>query len=383
MPIQTRKFSTLALLGAAIALSNISSDGAQAEVVRAGKIKVNVETIASGLKNPWGLAFVSADTMLVTERPGRLRLISEGQISAPLRGVPKVAAVGQGGMLDVALDPDFANNNLIYLSYAKQSSGGYATAVGRGKLVINGSRARLDGFREIFSVAKKSGGGVHFGSRLVFGRDKTLFITSGDRGQQDRAQNPFDGAGSVLRINRDGSIPKDNPFADGKDGAPAIWSTGHRNPQGAALHPETGELWTVEHGARGGDEINRPLAGKNYGWPVISYGTHYSGRKIGIGKAADGFEQPLYYWDPSIAPSGLNFYTGDAIPEWKGSLFVGALKFRMLVRLTVDGTKIVSEERLFSKRYGRIRDVRTGPAGNLWLLTDARDGRVLKISPAQ
>ena len=229
-------------------------------------------------------------------------------------------------------------------------------------------------------MKKKTDSGRHFGSRIVVARDGNLFVTIGDRAERERAQDPQDAAGSVLRISKDGSIPADNPFADGKQGLPEIFSIGHRNAQGATLHPETGELWTLSHGARGGDEINRPEAGKNYGWPVISYGKHYSGAKIGVGSEAPGMEQPVYYWDPSIAPSGLAFYSGELFPEWEGNLFAGALKFRMLVRLEIKDGRVVHEEELFQGVYGRVRDVRVFDDGALWLLTDSDNGKILRIN---
>ncbi len=355
---------------------------AVAKTFQAGKTKVNVETIASGLDHPWALAFLPDGALLVTERSGQLRLVSNGEISAPLSGLPKIAAIGQGGLLDVVLDPDFSKNKLIYLTYSEAGPGGAGTAVGRGKLIRNGKSTKISGFKRIFRVKKKSSGGRHFGSRMAFAADKTLFVTLGERGDRDRAQDPFDTAGSIIRINRDGSIPSDNPFADGKKASPEIWSTGHRNPQGAAINPASGKYWAVEHGARGGDEINIPIAGKNYGWPKISYGRHYTGFEIGLGKKAPGYEQPEFFWDPSIAPSGMAFYSGKLFPQWQGDVFVGALKYQLLVRLKVRNGKIVGEERYFSRKFGRIRDVRNGPNGALWLLTDSANGKILKITPA-
>jgi len=345
-------------------------------------LPIQVETVVSGLNHPWSLAFLPDGAMLVTERSGALRLIVGNRLQkSKVAGVPQVWARGQGGLLDVVLDPDFAENQAIYLSYSEPTAQGGRTAVARARLVRDGSTARLERLVTIFRMSNPTSSGRHFGSRLVFARDKTLFITVGERGRRERAQDPFDHAGSVIRINRDGSTPADNPFADGKNGLPQIWSIGHRNPQGAALNPQTGALWTVAHGAAGGDEINRPEAGRNYGWPIISYGVHYSGARIGVGTHKDGMEQPLYYWDPSIAPSGMAFYTGDLISAWKGDLFIGALRGQILVRLRLDGDKVVAEERLLAGKYRRIRDVRQGPAGALWLLTDDRDGALLRITP--
>ncbi len=340
--------------------------------------KIRAVTVARGLDHPWSVAFLPDGRMLVTERPGRLRYISrDGRLSAPIGGLPEISARGQGGLLDVILDPGYANNRVIYFSYSEPGPGGAGTAVARARLDGN----RLTRLKVLFRMAPKANTGQHFGSRLVIGRDGHLFITIGERGQRARAQDPSVNRGQVIRINRDGSIPKDNPFVGRAGHRPEIWSFGHRNPQGAALNPATGRLWIHEHGARGGDEINIPQAGKNYGWPVISYGRHYSGAKIGVGTRKAGMEQPIYYWDPSIAPSGMAFYTGDKVPAWKGNLFVGALAQQMLVRLTLDGQKVVKEERLLKDLGERIRDVRQGPDGYLYVLTDASDGRLLRIEP--
>jgi len=284
-------------------------------------------------------------------------------------------------MLDVALDPQFSQNKLVYLSYAEPGEGGAGTAVARSRLDISGNR--LTDLQIIFRQTPKSGGGRHFGSRLVFSRDGNLFITVGERGQRDRTQDFTINRGQVIRIRPDGTIPPGNPFTGRAGYRPEVWSYGHRNPQGAALHPMTGRLWIHEHGARGGDEINIPRPGRNYGWPVIAFGRHYSGGKIGVGTHKEGMEQPIYYWDPSIAPSGMAFYAGDRFPKWHGNLFVGALKFRLLVRLVLDGESVVKEERILDGLNERIRDVRQGPDGYLYLLTDSNDGRILRIEPAE
>ena len=318
--------------------------------------------------------------MLVTEREGRLRVVGkDGTVSAPLAGVPRVFARGQGGLLDVALSPTFAADRLVYLSYAEPGEGGAGTAVARGRLGEGG----LENLQVIWRQLPKVGGGNHWGSRLVFARDGTLYVTTGDRySERDRAQDLATTLGKVVRINADGSIPADNPFVK-RDGArPEIWSYGHRNLQGAALHPQTGQLWTVEHGARGGDELNRPQGGKNYGWPVITYGVDYSGLRIGEGTAKVGMEQPVYYWDPVIAPSGATFYTGSAFPAWRGSLFVGSLRPGALVRLTLDGDRVTGEER-YLPDVGRVRNVVQGPDGLLYLLIDAADGKVLRVEPTR
>lgn len=340
---------------------------------------LRVATVAKGLKAPWSLAWLPDGRMLVTERPGRLRMVtSDGVVSDPVAGLPDVAAGGQGGLLDVAVDPDFSANRQIYFSYAEAGIGGKGTAVVRA--VLDGGR--LSDLRVIFRQTPKSGGGQHFGSRLVFGRDGTLFVTVGERGERDRAQDTTVNRGQVIRIHTDGRIPADNPFVGRPGYRPEIWSYGHRNPQGAALHPETGELWTIEHGAAGGDEVNIPRAGRNYGWPVIAYGRHYSGGRIGEGTHKPGMEQPVHYWDPSIAPSGMAFYTGDKFPKWRGNLLVGALKYRLVARLVLDGETVVAEERMLEGLGERIRDVRQGPDGYVYLLTDSNNGRILRLEPA-
>ena len=339
-----------------------------------------VETVAEGLQNPWGLAFLPDGRMLVTERAGRLRLVSaDGKLSAAIANTPNVTGRGQGGLLDVALDPDFAGNRLVYLSFAEPRAGGNGTSVARGKLNVAGTA--LEQVEVIFRQMPTINSNMHFGSRLVFDRTGALFVTTGDRyGQRDEAQNPANHIGKVIRIRPDGSVPADNPKKPGWQ--PEIWSIGHRNVQGAALHPQSGQLWTAEHGARGGDEINTPKAGLNYGWPVITYGVDYSGLKIGEGTAKAGMEQPLFYWDPSIAPSGAAFYTGERWPAWKNSLFVGGLAGQMLVRLSTQGEAVTGEERLLEGLGERIRDVRQGPDGYLYLLSDDAKGRVLRVRPA-
>src|SRR5918996_1684440 len=284
---------------------------------------VRVETVARGLEHPWALEFLPDGPLLVTERPGRVRISGRGsRLSAPLAGVPRVQARGQGGLLDVALDPRFADNRLVYLSYAEPGEGGTAgTAVARGRL----GEGRLEDVQVIYRQQPKVNGANHFGSRLVFARDDTLFVTQGERfDYRDQAQDLASGLGKLVRIDPDGSVPRDNPFIDRAGARPEIWSYGHRSVQAAAMHPQTSELWTIEHGARGGDELNNPRAGRNYGWPVITYGVDYSGVKIGEGTAKQGMEQPVYYWDPVIAPSGALFYTGQAFPAWRGDLLVGS-----------------------------------------------------------
>jgi glucose/arabinose dehydrogenase len=355
-----------------------------------GNVAFDVVTVAEGLQNPWGLAFLPGGKMLVTERPGRLRVLStDGKLSAPVTGLPPVDARGQGGLLDVALDPGFAKNNLIYWSYAEPREGGENnTAVARGKFVDDAAAPRVDDVQVIYHQSPTLASRLHFGSRLVFGRDGTLFVTQGDRSDTPgrmQAQKMDSGIGKIVRINTDGSIPKDNPFV-GKEGVrPEIWSIGHRNIQSAALHPTTGELWEVEHGTRGGDEINIARKGKDYGWPTIAYGIEYRGGPItGNITQQAGMEQPLYYWDPIIGPSGMTFYTGSLFPAWKGNLFVGGHGTRDLVRLVLDGEKVVGEERLLKDLQPKpeaIRDVRTGPDGALYVVTDGSAGRILKLVP--
>jgi aldose sugar dehydrogenase len=339
------------------------------------------ETVVGGLVNPWAIEFLPDGRALVTERPGRLRLLSTtGQLSAPLAGVPTVFAQGQGGLLDVLVDPQFATNGLIYLSYAESGTGGAGTAVARARLTDNG----LQELRVIYRQEPKVSGGNHFGSRLVLARDGRLFVTQGDRfAFRERSQDLAMGQGKVMRIATDGSALSDNPFLAVSGARPEIWSLGHRNVQAAALNPATGQLWTVEHGARGGDELNHPERGKNYGWPVITYGVDYSGVTIGEGTAKAGLEQPVYYWDPVIAPSGMAFYTGNAFPAWRGHVLIGSLTPGGLVRLELSATgRVVREERYLGELGERIRDVTVGPDGFIYLVTDSGNGRVLRVRPS-
>ena len=343
---------------------------------------VRVETVASGLEHPWAVEPLPDGRFLVTERPGRLRVVSrDGQLSPPVTGVPAVAASGQGGLLDVALDPGFAQNGVIYLSYSEPGEGGSGTSVARARLAGNA----LTDVRVIYRQVPKVSSSGHFGSRLVFRRDGTLFVTQGDRQSgrfREQAQELGSGIGKIVRINTDGSVPRDNPFVGRSGARPEIWSYGHRNVQAAALHPETGALWTVEHGARGGDELNQPEAGKNYGWPIITYGRDYSGARIGEGTERPGMEQPVFYWDPVIAPSGMTFYTGDLFPSWKGSILVGGLASQALVRLTLRDGRVTGEERYLGDLGQRIRDVKQGVDGALYVVTDAGSGKLLRVTPA-
>ena len=341
---------------------------------------LDIETIAKGLEHPWGLAFLPDKRMLVTERPGRLRIVEpNGRISEPLAGVPTVYASGQGGLLDVALSPTFAEDRLVYLSFAEPGEGGAGTAVARGRLGERG----LEATEVIWRQQPKVSGSNHWGSRIVFRPDGTLFVTLGERfNYSEQAQDLSTTIGKIVRINPDGSPPRDNPFVSRAGAQPEIWSYGHRNVQAAALHPETGQLWTAEHGARGGDELNHPESGKNYGWPVISYGTHYSLLKIGEGTQKKGMEQPVYYWDPVIAPSGMVIYTGDMFSDWKNNILIGSLNPGLLVRLVMKNDQVAQEERYLGNLQERIRNVRQASDGSLYLLTDARDGRILRVTPA-
>ncbi len=347
------------------------------------KVAFDVRVVASGLATPWAVAFLPDGSKLVTERPGRMRIIgADGNVSAPLAGVPEVDARGQGGLLDVTLGPTFAQDSLVYFSYAEPRQGGNGTAVARARLARSAS-PRLEDVHVIWRMTPTLESTMHFGSRLVFARDGNLFVTLGERSilaGRKQAQDLGSAFGKIVRIRPDGSVPPDNPFVGQKGALPEIWSLGHRNVQAALIHPRTGELWEVEHGARGGDEINIVRAGKNYGWPTISYGIEYDGTPIGQGITAKaGLEQPIYYWDPSIAPCGAAYYDADAFPAWKGSLFVGALAGKHLARLTLDGERVVGEERLLVDR-GRIRDVRVGPSGTLFV-SDESSGEILELVP--
>ncbi len=340
---------------------------------------LDIQRIAHGLEQPWALAFLPDGRMLVTEKPGRLRIVdASGNLSAPLAGVPKVAYKGQGGLLDVVLDPQFASTHRIYFSYSEPRDGdANGTTVAYAEL----GQDRIDRLKVIFRQQPTMKSDKHFGSRLAFAPDGHLFITVGERyiGMQ-QAQTLDNDLGKIIRITREGYVPEDNPFAGRKDARLELWSYGHRNPQGAAINPWSGKLWTHEHGPQGGDEINIPQAGRNYGWPVITYGEQYGGGKIGEGiTSKDGMEQPLHYWVPSIAPSGMAFYNAAHFPQWQGNLFVGSLKFGQLVRLQLNGDKIVSEQRWDIGR--RVRDVRQGPDGYLYLLTDESDGQILRVGP--
>jgi glucose/arabinose dehydrogenase len=373
----------LAYVGAFALVVATNALAQDSQRVRTNRVEVVVETVARNLQNPWGLTFLPDNRMLVTEKAGRLRIVSaDGTVSAPLGGVPKVHARGQGGLLDVTLSPGFSQNRLVFLSFAEDRGEGRAgTSVARGRL--NEAGTALENTQVIFRQEPTHTGNNHWGSRLVFDRNGNLFVTLGDRFDlRDQAQNPANHLGKVVHITPEGRPSPDNPFLNQKGTRPEIWSIGHRNVQGAALHPATGQLWIAEHGARGGDEINIPQKGKNYGWPIITYGVDYSGVKIGEGTAKAGMEQPVYYWDPSIAPSGMAFYTGDKFPAWRGNILVGALAGKLLARLETSGDRVTGEERMLQNLGERIRDVRQGPDGFVYLLTDSAQGRVLRMRPA-
>ncbi|MDA7416150.1 PQQ-dependent sugar dehydrogenase [Xenophilus arseniciresistens] len=351
-----------------------AAGGAQAQAV--------AQVVASGLENPWAVAFLPDGRFLVTEKAGRMRVVAAtGELGQPLQGVPPVAAGGQGGLLDVITDSQFARNRTLYFCFAEPGEGGTnSTALARA--ILSADRSRLEGLKVIFSQKPKVDSRHHFGCRIVEAGDGTLFMTLGDRNsRREEAQKLDSHIGKVVRVAKDGSVPADNPFVNRAGALPEIWSYGHRNGQGATLGPD-GRLWMHEHGAQGGDEINVPEAGRNHGWPVISYGRNYSGTRIGEGTAKAGMEQPLKYWDPSIAPSGMAFLTSDRYGAgWKGNLFVGSLKFGYLNRMELQGGKVVAEHRLLEEGRARIRDVRQGPDGLLYVLTDAQNGQLIRLQP--
>ena len=340
---------------------------------------IKTVTVARGLSNPWGLAFLPDGRMLVTERPGRMRIVSpDGRLSDPLNGLPPVDFKGQCGLLDVAVDPKFSENRWVYWTYAEPGEGGNGVAVARGRL----QERQLTDVRVIFRQLPKVDSSLHCGSRLAFAKDGRLFVGLGDRfGRKDDAQNPANHIGKIVRIEPDGRVPADNPLAGRAGAAPEVFSLGHRNIQGLAVHPVTGDLWQTEHGPQGGDEVNAPEAGRNYGWPVVTYGRNYGiGTRIGEEGPKAGFEQPLQWWVPvSIAPSGLAFVTSDRYPGWKGSLLLGALRSQVLVRLTLDGRRVVAQEQLLANLRARIRDVREGPDGWIYLLTDGVEGQIIRL----
>lgn len=344
---------------------------------------VKVSVLTAGLEHPWAVEPLPNGSLLITERPGRMRVVTaEGRVNEPITGVPAVAAREQGGLLDVALSPTFASDRTIYWSYSEPRQGGNATSVARG--VLSPDHRRLDDVTVIVRAMPTYDGSKHFGSRLVFGGDGMLYITLGERSDlpiRPQAQQMDSHMGKILRVRPDGSVPPDNPFVDGRGARPEIWTLGHRNVQAAAFDPQ-GQLWTVDHGARGGDELNLIRRGKNYGWPLVTFGIEYSGKPIpNAVTEKDGFDAPVYYWDPVIAPSGAQFYTGDAFPEWRGNLLVGSLVDESLVRVRIDGDRVTGEQRLLGDRGQRIRDVRQGPDGAIYVVTDEQDGELWRLTP--
>ncbi len=340
--------------------------------------------VAAGLEHPWGLALLPDGRWLVTERPGRLRIITaEGQKSEPIAGLPAVAAVGQGGLLDVAVGPTFASDRLIYWAYAEPREGGNATSVARGRLSDDGTK--VENVQVIFRALPTYDGNKHFGGALAFAPDGKLFLTLGERSDapmRPQAQDLGSHMGKVIRINADGSVPADNPFVHTAGARPEIWSLGHRNVQGVAITPD-GQVWTIEHGTRGGDEVNHDRAGVNYGWPIVAYGVEYAGGPINGGVTArEGLEQPVYYWDPVIAPGGATFYEGAMFPGWRGNLLVAGLKEKHIVRLVLQNDRVVGEERLLTDLGERIRDVAVGPDGAVWAITDETDGKLVRLAKA-
>jgi glucose/arabinose dehydrogenase len=346
--------------------------------------EVRAERVATGLENPWAVAFLPANRYLVSERPGRLRVVgADGSIGPPVEGLPAIAAGGQGGLLDVVTDSAFDVNRMVYFCFSEPAAGGAGNSTAVARATLSSNMVRLDNLQVIFSQRPKVSSSAHFGCRIVEAKDGTLFVTLGERySRKEDAQKLDNHLGKVVRIQKDGAVPADNPFVGRAGTLPEIWSYGHRNSQGATLGPD-GRLWMNDHGPQGGDEINVPLAGRNYGWPVITYGENYGGGKIGDGLTAkDGMEQPLHYWVPSIAPSGMAFLTSDRYgPAWKGNLFVGSLKFGYLDRIELKDGKVVAEHKLLEDGHARIRDVRQGPDGLLYVLTDEQDGKLLRLQP--
>jgi glucose/arabinose dehydrogenase len=370
----------IALLSMALFTSAWAQD--RPAVINSEKHSFRVVTLLTGLENPWSVAFLPDGRMLVTERAGRLRLVGQDfrLDPKPISGLPDVVSQGQGGLFDVVLHPEYAQNGWIYWSYNAPGAGGWGTALARGKL----QGSRMTEVQVLFSMQPKTRSSQHFGGRIVFDKAGMLYLTLGDRGDKDRAQQLDDHAGSVIRLHDDGRVPADNPFAKRAGALPEKWTLGNRNMQGAALHPKTSELWTHEHGPQGGDEVNVMRSGLNYGWPVITYGVNYGfGTRIGEGQTKPGMVQPLHLWVPSIAPSGMAFVSGSRFPQWAGDLLVGALRDQMLVRLVLDGEKVVREERLLKGLVGRIRDVRMGPDGLVYLLTDDAEGALLRLEPVK
>jgi aldose sugar dehydrogenase len=373
-------FALVALAAACTAPADVTPrEASQEPPADTTPVPFRVATVVEGLEHPWGMAFLPGDEgILVTERPGRLRLVRNGRLEPqPLAGIPEVRAQGQGGLLDVEVHPDFASNRLVYLSYSKPGPRGATTAVARGRLGEGG----LTDVQDVFVADAWGTGGSHFGSRIVFDHDGYMYVTVGDRGEAPRAQDPRDHAGTTIRLHDDGRVPRDNPFVGRADARDEIYTFGNRNAQGMVVHPETGEVWQHEHGPRGGDELHRIQPGRNYGWPEVSFGTQYDGRPIPDPRPDAGAELPLLHWTPSIAPSGMTVYTGDVFPQWRGDLFVGALALQHLNRVSLRDAQPREEERLLDDRGHRIRDVKTGPDGLIYLLVDAASAPLLRLEP--
>ena len=381
-----RFFSRLSLVAwlvlALLFATGLRPAKAETRIVQSAKTSFQLNKLLDGLENPWSMAFLPDGRMLITERAGRLRLVTKSfQLNpTPITGLPTIKVAGQGGLFDVAIHPDYQNNGWIYWAYNEPGNGGWGTALARGKL--NGTR--MISVEVLFSMRPKSRRNQHFGGRIVFDTRGFVYLTLGDRGDRDRAQKMDDHAGSVIRLHDDGRVPQDNPFVKREGALPEKWTLGNRNIQGAARHPKTGKLWTHEHGPQGGDEVNLMVAGGNYGWPVVTHGTNYGlGTKIGEGQTKAGIAQALKVWVPSIAPSGMAFVDSKAFPEWSGDLLVGSLRAQTLVRLELEGEAVVGEERLLVGQVGRIRDVRIAEDGLIYLLTDAPDGALFQLAPTR
>lgn len=377
--MRRRRFLAIAT-ASGFAAPAVAPSGVQAQdVTRSAKATYRLATLSRGLEQPWSIAFLPDGRLLITERPGRLRLFANGRLEpTPLGGVPKVYASNQGGLLDVCLHPAFVRNRVLYLSYSAEGAGGAATVVARAEFTDGGLR----NVTPIFEALPRTSGGLHFGSRIAFDRDGLMYVTTGERYQMRRAQDLGDLGGKVIRLRDDGSVPSDNPFVGRAGARPEIFTYGHRNPQGLAMNPETGRMWLVEHGPRGGDELNLLTAGANYGWPLVTHGIDYSGAKISDHKSLPGLQDPVRVWVPSISPSGLCFYTGQRFPGWRGSAFTGALSNEALFRIELDGERYRGEERLLAGRLPYIRDVRQGPDGLLYVVTHVNDGGLYRIEPA-
>lgn len=368
---------SLAFFGA-VSLGMLFAQAGDAITAGPGGTGFRIVRLVGGLEYPWALAFLPGGRFLISERPGRLLVVEKDGARRAVSGLPEVRTAGQGGLLDIALHPDFARNGLVYWTYAAPGPGGSSTALARGRL----EGYALKDARALWFMPKRSSSTVHYGSRIRFGIDGTLYLTTGERGDQSRARDPSDAAGKVIRLNDDGSVPPDNPFVGRKGYLPELYSIGHRNSQGLAVRPGSGQLWLTEHGPRGGDEVNLVKPGLDYGWPLTTYGVAYSGARIAESPVAPGIEPPLFYWTPSIAPSGLDFYQGDAFPAWRGRLLAGSLAGRRLVLLSLSGDTVAREDILIDGELGRIRDVRAGPDGFVYLLTDDDDGGLYRLEPA-